>query len=94
MNLGMNKTEFGKLFNTTGSLVNKWENKGIIPSEKRVKEIAKLGNITVEELLYGDTYFRKLELIKQTVKKAYKHIDDVDKVSAYLSEIEKIIDID
>lgn len=52
---GLNKTEFGKLFGATGSLVNKWENTGVIPSEKRLLQIAKLGNITVDELLGKDT---------------------------------------
>lgn len=55
LNKGMNKTEFGKLFGATGSLVNKWENTGVIPSEKRLLQIAKFGNITVDELLGKDT---------------------------------------
>lgn len=50
----MNKTEFGKLFGATGSLVNKWENHNVIPSEERLKEIAQLDNSTVDELLYGN----------------------------------------
>lgn len=57
-----------------------------------LKAIADIGDIMVEELLYGGTYFKKLEMIKQTVHKAHEHIDDIDKVSAYLTEIEKIID--
>ena len=55
LNKGMNKTEFGKVFGATGSLVNKWENTGVIPSEKRLLQIAKFGNITVDELLGKDT---------------------------------------
>ena len=48
---GMSKTEFGKLFETTGSLVNKWETGQVIPSESRLKNIAELGNTTVNRLL-------------------------------------------
>lgn len=50
-NLGLNKTEFGKLFGTTGSLVNKWENGQVIPSEERLKAIADLDGTSVRELL-------------------------------------------
>lgn len=52
---GMNKTEFGKLFDATGSLVNKWENHGISPSEERLKQIAEFGGYPVETLVNGDS---------------------------------------
>lgn len=55
LELGLNKTEFGKLFGTTGSLVKKWESDKVIPSENRLKAIADIGNKTVEYLLYGDS---------------------------------------
>ena len=48
---GMSKTEFGKLFETTGSLVNKWETNQVTPTENRLKAIAELGNTTVNQLL-------------------------------------------
>ena len=51
---GMNKTEFGKLFGATGSLVNKWENHGISPSEDRLRQIAEFGGYSVEALVNGD----------------------------------------
>lgn len=53
LNKGMNKTEFGRLFGASGSLVNKWENHNIVPSEERLKQIAKIGDISVSDLLYG-----------------------------------------
>lgn len=55
LELGLNKTEFGKLFGTTGSLVKKWESDKVIPSENRLKAIADIGDKTVEYLLYGDS---------------------------------------
>lgn len=59
---GMNKTEFGRLFNASGSLVNKWENHNITPSEERLIQIAEKAHITLDELLYGslDEYARRL----------------------------------
>ena len=56
---GLNKTEFGKLFTTTGSLVNKWESNDVTPSEARLKDIAKSENITVDELLHGNSDVNK-----------------------------------
>ena len=34
---GMSKTEFGKLFEATGSLVNKWETNQVTPTKKKIK---------------------------------------------------------
>ena len=50
---GDNKREFGERFNpkASGSNVSKWEKGKNIPNNKRLKEIAELGNITVDELL-------------------------------------------
>ncbi|OFK62562.1 hypothetical protein HMPREF2811_02575 [Globicatella sp. HMSC072A10] len=47
--------EFGKLFDPPASkgVVSNWENDYNYPNESRLKQIAKLGNISVYELLYG-----------------------------------------
>lgn len=47
--------EFGKLFNPPASkgVVSNWENDYNYPNESRLKQLAKLGNISVYELLYG-----------------------------------------
>lgn len=65
--LGLNKTEFGKLFGTTGSLVNKWETGQVIPSEERLKAIADLDGTTVEMLL--DSNAIEFEEFSTQVKK-------------------------
>lgn len=52
LELGLNKTEFGKLFGTTGSLVKKWESDKVVPNENRLKAIAKLRGVSVESILY------------------------------------------
>lgn len=47
--------EFGKLVdNAAQSLVSRWENGLTSPNSKRLKIIAALGSISVNELLYGD----------------------------------------
>lgn len=50
---GMTLEEFGKLFNASKSIASRWE-KGIsAPNAERLKAISKIGNMTVDELLYG-----------------------------------------
>ncbi len=55
-----NKKEFGELFDSTGSLVSKWEKGTVIPNPERLFSISKFGNITVEELLYGNEFHPKI----------------------------------
>ena len=50
---GMTLEEFGKMLHTSKSIVSRWE-KGIsIPNPERLRLIAKISNLTVNELLYG-----------------------------------------
>ncbi|MBG9987868.1 helix-turn-helix transcriptional regulator [Aerococcaceae bacterium DSM 111176] len=58
--LGMTSEEFAELFDPPASkgTVSKWENGRYLPNNKRLVKIARLGNISVEELLYGE----KLEI--------------------------------
>ena len=51
----MNLKEFGYYIdNTSDSIVSRWEKGKSVPNAKRLKKIAELGGITVNELLYGD----------------------------------------
>lgn len=67
MNLGKTLEEFGKLFDPPASkgVVSNWENGYNLPNNNRLLKIAKLGNVTVEELLGNDcevcagNYFRE-----------------------------------
>lgn len=45
--------DFGKLFNTSKGTVNNWEKSRNNPNKENLKLIADLGNISVNELLYG-----------------------------------------
>lgn len=46
--------DFGKLFNASKSSVLGWENGNNTPNRTRLEKIAKLGNMTFNELLYGN----------------------------------------
>ena len=60
---GKNMREFGELINShlklpldtspSDSIVSRWEKGKSIPNNERLKAIAEIGNITVDELLYG-----------------------------------------
>ncbi|HDD0596286.1 TPA: helix-turn-helix transcriptional regulator [Staphylococcus aureus] len=54
--LGLTMEEFGEKFTHKAhkSIVSKWEKGLTKPSNERLKEIAKLGNISVHQLIYGD----------------------------------------
>ncbi|WP_260852902.1 helix-turn-helix domain-containing protein [Staphylococcus epidermidis] len=54
--LGLTMEEFGKKFKHEAhkSIVSKWEKGLTKPSNERLKEIADLGKISVNQLLYGD----------------------------------------
>lgn len=51
---GMTLEEFGKLFGAGKGLVSRWENGLSIPNPERLKSIAKIGDITVSQLLNGE----------------------------------------
>lgn len=52
LGLGETMEEFGKLFNASKSIVYRWENGTSFPNPERLKAIAKIGDTTVEQLLY------------------------------------------
>lgn len=51
---GMTLEEFGKLFGASKSSVSGWEKGDNIPNNERLKQIAKIGDLSVSELQYGD----------------------------------------
>ena len=73
INKGYTLEAFGKLdnLNTSKSIVLRWENGTSLPNQSRLEIIAKLGNITVNELLYGDTE-KDIEELYQTLIKLPK----------------------
>ena len=59
---GENQTEFAKKIKATLPAVSNWETGRNIPNNKRLKAIADIGGITVDELLYGDNASIKIEV--------------------------------
>lgn len=51
--LGLNMEEFGRKLNTSKGAVNNWEKGKNLPNTSRLVKIAELGNISIDELLYG-----------------------------------------
>lgn len=51
---GMTLEEFGKLFGASKSIVSRWESGISSPNPERLKTIAKVGDMTVGQLLYGE----------------------------------------
>lgn len=59
--LGLTMEQFGhRVLNADRSLVSKWERGKAVPNNARVKIIAELGSISVNELLYGKLAFNDL----------------------------------
>lgn len=52
---GATMEEFGKAFNTSKGTVNNWEKGRNLPNKENLLKIAKLGNLSVEQLLYGSS---------------------------------------
>ncbi|WP_239748361.1 helix-turn-helix transcriptional regulator [Mammaliicoccus sp. A-M2] len=63
---GLSMSEFGEsIDNVKSGVVSNWENGKQIPNKLRLKKIAKLGNITVDELLDITNYQELYELEKE-----------------------------
>ena len=78
---GMTTKEFGSLLGATDSNVTSWEKGRTSPNPERLKTIAKIADISVEELLYGNIlrhYFNEhwTQLIKnEDTAKDYYNIN-------------------
>lgn len=71
MNKGYTLEDFGKLFIASKSIVLRWENGTSLPNRPRLEIIAKKGNMTINELLYGDAE-KDIEELYQTLIKLPK----------------------
>lgn len=68
--LNLTLEQFGKLDNlkASKSIVLRWENGTSLPNRSRLEIIAKIGNMTVNELLYGNSEKDKEELFEGIIK--------------------------
>lgn len=55
LNRGYTIHNFGDLFGASRGNVQAWESGACLPNKRRLQKIAQLGNLTVNELLYGDS---------------------------------------
>ena len=77
---GMTQIEFGAILKTTDTAVRNWETSRNAPNPERLKRIAELGNITLEELLNGInplSLFSDLELINELQRRAVLRDENV-----------------
>ena len=92
MNKGYTLEQFGKdpAINAERSNVSKWERGATLPNRSRLEVIAKKGNMTVNELLYGNTE-KDIEELYQALIKLPKGeiINLMMKVAIELEEGEK-----
>lgn len=76
---GMTTKEFGQLFNATDSNVSSWEKGRTSPNPERLNLIAKIGNVTIDELLKGSKIEYAVSLCNSLIKKA-KSVSYSDKI--------------
>lgn len=102
--LGLSMTDFGARIDPkvkSGTVAN-WETGKNLPNNERLKKIAQIGGISVNELLYGDpkTYLDNIlwnnkeieEYSTVSLNKFYEHLKNTveDEDSLYLSEEEAV----
>lgn len=101
---GMTLEEFGKLFGASKSNVSKWENGRTLPNPERLKQIADLAGISVEELLEDKT-MNTTHLIRNWVHDRNIHtaqpkdqflkvVEEVGKIGAGLARGDKELIMD
>lgn len=73
INKGMTLEEFGKLFGASKSSVLGWETQRSLPNPERLKQIAKIGEISVDELLYGDDLEKIINLAHEIINNNIKN---------------------
>lgn len=76
--LGMNQSEFGELIGDAHkSVVSKWEKGQNHPNNARLKRIAEVGNISINELLYGTVEERAKEVLLEEVDNQGELFDSI-----------------
>ena len=83
-NMNLTLEQFGLILQVGRSNVSKWELGKVLPRREKTIEIAKLGKISVEELLYGkekEIKDLKIRLLNLPTKERIKLINEVLGVS-------------
>lgn len=90
---GLTLEQFGKLFGASKGNVSLWEKGSSLPSNERIKKIAEYGNMSVEELLYGEKTISnsELELIKKLTKENEQLKDEIKDLKEIIEIIKSIV---
>lgn len=77
---GMTLEEFGKLFQASKGNVSLWEKGSSLPSNERIKQIAQIGNMSIDELLshtqiHQEDIFNEVKQINQKLEALTKEIE-------------------
>ena len=67
LELGETLEEFGERFNTSKVTVFNWEKGRNLPNKFNLKEIAELGGVSVEELIYRKPIGQKIKAIRKSL---------------------------
>lgn len=70
---GMTLEEFGKMFGASKSNVRSWEIGTNLPNPERLKTIAKIADISIDELLYGSFTQRLGNILSKTLNENEKY---------------------
>ena len=69
MTMGLSLEGFGqKVDNVSRSLTSRWERGVNLPNNARLKKIAELGNLSIDELLYGSKHNYISQIVKENMK--------------------------
>lgn len=90
LELGLSMTKFGEKIDNNNpvksGVISNWENGKQIPNKERIKKISTLGNISVNELLYGsDISFLYIE--KNIKSEEMKHIIEETLINLLRNEL-------
>lgn len=83
---GMTLEEFGNLFNASKGNVSLWEKGSSLPSNERIKSIAHVGNLSVDELLYGDSNIKE-SLDDELIETLNNFVDSKKEIEKYESKL-------
>lgn len=86
-NMGLSQKKFAELINAPKSSVGNWEANLNRPNNERLKAIAELGDLTVEELLHGKTKWQQYdeELLAKDPNAFSKISSSIDKYEGFVA---------
>ncbi|RQX27037.1 XRE family transcriptional regulator [Staphylococcus warneri] len=91
---GKTQEAFGNLFSASKGNVAMWEKGKSLPNSERLKEISNFGNITVNQLLYGDFLIQLENIAKEKVNEILQDNyleDDKDSRDKLMSSASRLI---